>query len=422
MIELDGDRGREADAYEQVAEFLIEHSDLLVAIWDGQPIHGVGGAAEAVASALRAGRPVFVIPPADPASSRLLDADSADLRDIVQSRLRVVTNGEFPAAYFSEKREAAPWSAALVRTYDRILASGLPAPMTPPPRPYASSALFDDFERADRRAQAYGSLYRAAGLLRYGLVVPATVGAIVASLSYRPFQIAGNVADFLILVFLVAFSSSRLQAPIHERFVQYRGLAERLRGAVLLAPFAGVAFGNARDWTSWLAAAYAKAEGRESICFNEDAITKATNEVRAIAQEQIDFMKARAKRNRLASQRLSRIGIGLSALGICFAGLRAAFLVANVGAESLFLLNGAALVLPALGPVFLGLANFNEYSRHASRYEAIARELDRHLVDLQESKGSRAARVRIVRRIVDTLIEESSDWRTLTKLRSVSAF
>lgn len=424
VIELDGDRARETDAYVKAGEFLIEHSDLLIAVWDGQRARGAGGTAEVVACAFRAGRPIFVIPPADPESAGFFEAETIALRDVVRSRLRVAVEGDFPAAYFAETREAAPWSAELVRIYDRVLARGLanPVKMSSVPLPIEECPLQHEFKRADRRAVAYGSLYRAAGLLRYGLVIPATAGAIVASLNYRPFEIAGNVADFVILIFIVTFSAKRWQAPVHERFVNYRGLAETLRGAMFLAPFAAAIEANARDWTSWLATAYAKAEGPRSVRFDQSTLEKATGEVRARTLEQIDYMTARANRYRVAAARLSRIGMGLSSLGIIFAGLRAVFLVASFGASSLLWLNGAALVLPALGPVFLGLASFNEYSRHAARYEAVAEELTHDLADLERAKLSRTARIRIVRQITDKLIAESAVWRTLTKLRSVSAF
>ena len=424
IVELDGDRAHPTDAYVEVGEALIEHSDMLLAIWDGQRARGAGGTAEVVAAALRAGKPVFSIAPDNPAAARFLDPRSPALRDLLRAKLKVWREAEFPQAYFNETRESAPWSASLVGLYDRALAWGvqLPASVQGADAPFPASRLAAEFERADRRASAYGARYRVAGLLRYGLVVPATLGAMVASVADWRFQLGGNLADFLVLIFIMVFSARRWQAPVHNRFLHYRGLAETLRGAVFLAPFASALNRPARDWTSWLAGAYARAEGPGNARFDATSLAAATAMVRAATEAQIAYMRARAARNTAAANRLSRIGLTLSVLGFVFAGVRAGVLVAQVGGASAFWIGEAALVCPALGPVFLGLAGFNEYRRHAARYSAIADQLEMNLGELDAAPAARADRVRIVKTIAEALVAESADWRTLTAMRAISAF
>lgn len=56
----DDDASREA-AYERAGIAVLERSDLLLALWDGEPGRGRGGTAELVAEARRRGRPVQVI-------------------------------------------------------------------------------------------------------------------------------------------------------------------------------------------------------------------------------------------------------------------------------------------------------------------------------------------------------------------------
>lgn len=55
------DPSREA-AYERAGLAVLEGSDLLVALWDGEPGRGRGGTAELVAEARRQGHPVEVVP------------------------------------------------------------------------------------------------------------------------------------------------------------------------------------------------------------------------------------------------------------------------------------------------------------------------------------------------------------------------
>lgn len=47
-------------AYDEAGRFLAEHSDLLIAVWDGQPARGLGGTADAVRHARARGRLVVI--------------------------------------------------------------------------------------------------------------------------------------------------------------------------------------------------------------------------------------------------------------------------------------------------------------------------------------------------------------------------
>jgi len=47
------------DAYAQVGAWLLDHSDVLIALWDGQPAQGRGGTAEVVEEALARKTPVL---------------------------------------------------------------------------------------------------------------------------------------------------------------------------------------------------------------------------------------------------------------------------------------------------------------------------------------------------------------------------
>ncbi|SNT61903.1 hypothetical protein SAMN05216276_108614 [Streptosporangium subroseum] len=59
---LDYDEPGEA-AYDAAGLFVVEHCEVLVAIWDGKPARGLGGTADAVAHARRLGREVIIIWP-----------------------------------------------------------------------------------------------------------------------------------------------------------------------------------------------------------------------------------------------------------------------------------------------------------------------------------------------------------------------
>lgn len=47
-------------AFDAAGQYIVEHCDLLVAVWDGQPARGLGGTADAVAHARRLGKDVAI--------------------------------------------------------------------------------------------------------------------------------------------------------------------------------------------------------------------------------------------------------------------------------------------------------------------------------------------------------------------------
>lgn len=75
VVELDGSRTtpEERDsAYARVGVYTVDHSDSLLAIWDGQQARGNGGTGQVVDMALNAGVPVIWIPAVPPHDTRVL--------------------------------------------------------------------------------------------------------------------------------------------------------------------------------------------------------------------------------------------------------------------------------------------------------------------------------------------------------------
>jgi len=78
VIELDGCYDTEETrkvAYAAVGEFVVDESDVVIALWDGEPSGGYGGTAEIVDSARRKGRPVLWLPTLDTINPQVLLAD-----------------------------------------------------------------------------------------------------------------------------------------------------------------------------------------------------------------------------------------------------------------------------------------------------------------------------------------------------------
>ena len=55
--------GRSTEAYAAVGRWIVDHSDHLVAVWDGKPARGLGGTGYVVAYARERGHPMSVVTP-----------------------------------------------------------------------------------------------------------------------------------------------------------------------------------------------------------------------------------------------------------------------------------------------------------------------------------------------------------------------
>ncbi|MEO7654218.1 MAG: hypothetical protein ABIS23_00860, partial [Sphingomicrobium sp.] len=72
VLELPGNGGKDVDAYVMAGRATIAHSDVLVAVWDGQPARGRGGTGDVVAQALTSGTGVIHLCPDPTIGPRIL--------------------------------------------------------------------------------------------------------------------------------------------------------------------------------------------------------------------------------------------------------------------------------------------------------------------------------------------------------------
>lgn len=95
--ELPGTRAREGEAYAAVGRVVVNESDVLLAIWDGEPARGDGGTARVVEDALNRAVPVVWLASEPPHAIRVLTgndggqhaADLSTLAGHIVGRLRL---------------------------------------------------------------------------------------------------------------------------------------------------------------------------------------------------------------------------------------------------------------------------------------------------------------------------------------------
>ena len=323
IVELPGER-RQPDApedapdlqgaaYATVGEYVIDHSDLVLALWDGGPARGVGGTAEVVARARAQGVPVLHVDPTQPdAPARLLGSDAApeptDWRTSLRatilklllppcaSRLEIRTPGDTPPGVLHSNREQADeealqrWLAepsdtsqsflgGLWRAFNALVGGGIPQGRPSEPLPQRVSTVMAPFEppydRANRLAMRYAGKYRGAFLANYLFGAAAVlIGLVTLLLAHGTSAIVLGTIELTLLASIVwnVFQGGSW----HRRFLDYRLLAEQLRHTQFLHLLGRVVPGfrvpahHAQDdpqwsWTSWVYRGVVREAGLPSV-------------------------------------------------------------------------------------------------------------------------------------------------------------
>ncbi len=496
VFELDGSREtpEEADlAYRTAGIITLRQSDIVIAVWDGATANGPGGTADIVAQASSAGIPVIWISP-DGQSIRLipvkesrnalaerLSASAVDLDppyERIRQEVRRLTVPPQPAAEAGVTEESPTGGEA----YDRLRDFYQETERLDLPRywgtlnrwfmklfgdrhkepdktlaPYAEttqtewSAYFQETEKqglgvpagvaenlqkrfawADNLAVYLSEAYRSSFILLYLLSALAVFVAVVGVLTpswVKPFLVAVELA--IILYILLLIRKGRKERW-HERFLDYRQLAEHLRHLRVLAltgsrtadtnvqPL-GLDVRPGPRWVNW----YYRASVREMSLPNRPTLDRLPNRIAQVGMAseidgQIRYHETNAERMHNIHDALEWIGTGLFMLtiAVCIAyfghwigqslGLFTGFKKFD---EALVTFFGA--VLPAFGVAARAIRIHGEYQETAERSEATARQLKdiKHGLEDAARRGDLADVARHLEDACQIMSDEVSVWR-----------
>jgi hypothetical protein len=259
-LELDGGRKEENRAYENVGRFVVRNSDLLIAIWDGNPEgRGRGGTAEIVHYAARNGVPVWWIH-ATKQCDPVWIGDIQDLRDLCcdiplpetknkencRTLLSLYLKGQIrpPPAWDRHRQCLGPmkWLARLgVEPVSlATLVKGLLKPNPPEPRKRLESGWETDwnglFHLADNLAIKNVTHYRHTYLWLFRLAAAALVlGAFALFLQGVEWEYLAKLEvivawlEFFVLLWIAIIVLRAMHFEWHERSIEFRLFAELCR-------------------------------------------------------------------------------------------------------------------------------------------------------------------------------------------------
>lgn len=413
------------EAYERVGRYIVDHSDVMIALWDGAAARGRGGTADIVAYARERDVPLFWIHTEAPyalceergegiASATFAALDAYNRARLAGRRLdRATAQAQGQERELTAQSERAGLGGSFTQSY--------------------CAWILPHYVRADVLAQRYQAMfYLVCDALFYlgaAAVAVAGISAVVGEglQGSARWILPGLEILLMLLILLTLLAGRRLR--LHERWLAYRFLAERFRSGLILAPAlpAGprLAMGDnagAEDTAArWLGRAYDEVWSRRPQPSNEDIPLDGLKALLASAwiDDQAGYQCQAARRNERRHRRSAGLTAAIFALTLAAAvahGFGVGGVVAGVP------LNGApiflSIALPALAAAVAAIAVQREYPRNAHRARQMARDL--------EEIGRRLARATSLEGVRDiaqeaerAMLAENRDWFVVMRFHDV---
>lgn len=447
VFELDGSRTRAGDSYLAAGRVLLNQTDLLIALWDGKESHGTGGTGQMVQEALQRGIPTVWVNWEAPADWHLvrsawrplqqpedLQGDVRLLKDQVRELVMPPAgyqNSTEPGshsgeAYFADRRRS--WTLlggwwgffrGLLRGRPQRLAIRVPqfVPATQTDWrkdwegrdgenrkhklpdtiiKWIEDRYLEHYAWANQLSIYYANHYRSSFASIYMLGALAVLLALIGDAAHvsDTKELVLIVVEVLVISGIIGLTWYGRRRRWHERWIDYRTLAERLRLARFNGLLGGVwqranvpshlaTYGNpAATWMNWHARAVERAAGLPSVALNTDYLSAC----KELLQEALIIGQEKYHRENLAGlrpvdNRLHRLGewLFLATLAACASRLvvalfRDSFTLHTAESWDGWLMFCAAF-LPAFGAAMAAIRSQGEFHRLVQRSRAMQDEL-----------------------------------------------
>ena len=473
VLELPGDPDDPVQAFVLAGRATVAHCDILIAVWDGLPARGRGGTGDTVDLALLRGTPVLHIPidpnqaeallwsafdpvvitaPGDRACGR--EATSHAVHSVLEALLAppaAEIERRFVRRFLGERDRRVRWRIE----YPLLMMLTGTKPISPrdlSARPQARAvskewqsfrdecvgchgveASLDELEHAygwsDRLATHFAQIYRSGHVLNFLLAaLGAWIGLSGLVLAANPLGLA--VAEFAVVLLLVVNTVTGSRRCWHQRWLDYRQLAERLRpmrslkllGIAAPDPPGSAAEPVARRWIDWYAAAMWRSIGCPAGRMRASQVGRiATAMADRELGPQIAYNFANAEQVERLDGRLERAALALFVatllvnVGVMLGLEFAPALVERLGDWTTVFSAG----LPALGTAIFGIRVQGDYGAVGARSRTTATLLDRIARDLRATSDlSRTAD--LTEQAARVMLADIGEWRLVNELHELS--
>lgn len=477
VFALPGQRDAASAAYEAVGRVVMDQSDLLLALWDGDPARGRGGTAQVVAEAVARHIPVIHIdthgghPPMmlwtglsdldfeQPTIDTVPRAPADEVIDaVVQALTEPPDNAidrrmlaRFLREHVSERTPALPFPVLLALTGVRRLRRSR---LRPPSQEECAQRLQDclgslpdtgdhgdtlqqkllpRFGLADAAGTYFAQLFRSGYVANFGLAALAVLLAL-SGLAAPSFKLPLIAIELLVILLILGNTRAGTRAGWHERWLDNRHLAEQLRVVSLCSLLGELELRNreagnatmAPGWVRWYARASARELGLPHATIDAPYLGRIRETALVMIDDQIAYHQANAGQMRQLDHRLHRLG------GYLFAATALACALWIV-AKLLGVEQAAAMpldltitvimltaVLPAMGAALYGIRMQGDFSGVADRSQVTATRLDTLRRGLDNDPLEFARLQARLRRLSDVMLADVARWRITYQARPLT--
>jgi hypothetical protein len=468
VLTLPGNRGAADRAYEAAGLTVLSQSDILLAIWDGGPSAGRGGTTNNLILAARAGVPIIYVDAKGEAGTRLLwrglrdvptlidtidDCPSEDLTKMID-RLTEELIRPPPAEteraslrrYFKERAHGHNLRLEFPLLMTLLGVRSFQSSDLLPPKPdklaAECAAYFDPaaggstevlalaYGWADATGVQFAQTFRSAFVLNFIFAATAVVLA-VASL-FGPEKLWFVVPEIALILAIVFNTAIGRRQRWHQRWLEARELAERLRVALLLwilgSRPANFFSGDEPTWTGWYARAIIRGQAPRAGYFAGQGLSSAKSVVLKALKDQRRYHKINTRRMHRLDRRLEHIGSWSFVATLAAAGSYVLFAIAlrhfNVPTEHQELVKHLVVALtaglPALATATYGIrviGDFEGIAKRSMRTSAVLRRLltamKREAVDLILLRAQAQA-------AADSMLGDLASWRLAVEARTLA--
>lgn len=473
LLELPGDPRLPLDSFVMAGRATVAHCDLLIAGWDGEPARGRGGTAETVDMALTRGTPVLHLPidPDQPASIlwSAFDplvvtapgdrqcgraADDHTLGQVLAALLSPPADRRerhFFRRFLAERPRVWRWRIEypLLMTLcgaRRMKRSDLTA------RPQLKAAA-DEWEGyvegcvdchgvgasldllqqgylwSDRLASHFAQTYRSSHVFNFLLAaLGAWIGLSGLVLTANPFELA--VLEAAVVLAVIVNTQAGGARCWHQRWLDYRQLAERLRpmrslkllGIAAPDPPGTAAEPVARRWIDWYAAAVWRSIGCPAGRLDPDEVRPLAEAIAAHELlPQIGYNRRNSAQVAALDERLEWVALLLfvATLAITLTTIVSLLfkpaLLAWAGQWTTVLSAG----LPALGAAIFGIRSQGDFGAVAARSRHTAEQLERIAEDLAGATSLQRT-ADLTEQAARVMLADLGEWRLVNELHELS--
>jgi hypothetical protein len=403
-------------AYELAGRYVVEHCDILIALWDGQPSAGPGGTGDIVRYARDIKCPLVWINPADPAQvmwENTRDFDAQVFHDLDAYNSTAIDARRMALRIEQEKKTF----------QDSATRSGLPAARIST----IVDSLIGYYIRADDIAVRFQHAYYQAESWVYVFALLAVITAIT-QIQFFPQYPVVLIAEivFLFAMQLIVIITRNLKWQ--GKWIDSRFLAERFRTAVFMAAanfnvstpkpprYLSLSY-SPKDWmvaafmTVWEQKPHLPALPAESAPMTKKFLAEAW------LDDQIKYFEKTARRYQANHRRINYVNYTSFVLTIII------ILISVLGIDSAYAgttLSLLAVIFPAFASTLVALRTRRDYQRISRRYLEMVNhltELKHRMLETEKPEDF----YETVKEIEDTMLHENEDWRVVVRFKKTEA-